>query len=100
MLIETHDMIKPHANMSQPTLLLAQTFGDLTTPYKPQHPEDEDDASLTAPPPMEFYHTLAHYFEKRTFEAGATIWRQGDPCDFLIVLECDSGNDPAWYGGR
>ncbi|KAI8332373.1 sulfate transporter family-domain-containing protein [Chlamydoabsidia padenii] len=81
LLQETHDMIKPHANMSQPTLLLAQTFGDLMSSYQ------DHQSSLSSPPPMEFYHTLAHYFEKRTYEAGATIWRQGDPCHFLIVLE-------------
>ncbi|CAO3593500.1 unnamed protein product [Absidia cylindrospora] len=81
LLQESQDLIKPHANMSQPTLILAQALGDLAAASQ-HHAED----TLTMPG-MEFYHGLGQYFERWTYDAGQTIWRQGDACDFLIVLE-------------
>ncbi|KAI8089044.1 sulfate transporter family-domain-containing protein [Halteromyces radiatus] len=78
LLQETHEIVKPHSNMSQPTLILAQSLGDLTSGT------DNDNMNN---PPMEFYHTLGQYFERCTYEKGQTIWRQDDTCDFLIVLE-------------
>ncbi|PHZ17358.1 uncharacterized protein RHIMIDRAFT_195513 [Rhizopus microsporus ATCC 52813] len=59
-----------HSNATQPTLILVQTFGDIS-----------DNVSV------EFFHKLSRYFERATVKKGELIYNQGDTCDSLIVLE-------------
>ncbi|KAF7726256.1 hypothetical protein EC973_008966 [Apophysomyces ossiformis] len=68
--IDTHTS-QIHANMSQPTQLLVQALGDLTE----------------RPCPVEFFHRLGSYFEREPVTRGKTLWREGDPCDYLLLLE-------------
>lgn len=60
-----------HKNFPQPTLLLMQAFSDLS----------EQDI------PVEFYHKLGTYLESTTYARGQVVWKEGDPCDCLVVLE-------------
>ncbi|KAG1325361.1 hypothetical protein G6F62_008592 [Rhizopus arrhizus] len=59
-----------HSNTTQPTLILVQTFGEIFP-----------DVSV------EFFHKLSRYFERATVEKGRMIYQEGDPCDYLLVLE-------------
>ncbi|KAI9247323.1 sulfate transporter family-domain-containing protein [Sporodiniella umbellata] len=59
-----------HNNTTQPTLILVQTFGEIFP-----------DVSF------EFFHKLSRYFQRSTVEKGKTLYREGDPCDFLLILE-------------
>lgn len=36
---------------------------------------------------VEFFHKLSRYFERATVEKGRMIYQEGDPCDYLLVLE-------------
>ncbi|KAG0179008.1 hypothetical protein DFQ29_002720 [Apophysomyces sp. BC1021] len=60
-----------HSNMSQPTQLLVQALGDLTD----------------RPCPVEFFHKLGTYFQRVTIPRGRILWREGDVCDYLLLLE-------------
>ncbi|KAI9304619.1 sulfate transporter family-domain-containing protein [Cunninghamella echinulata] len=60
-----------YSNMSQPTAILSHSLGELSD----------------QPIPVEFFHELGKYFERCTYQEGETIWHEGDPCEFLIVLE-------------
>ncbi|RCI01777.1 hypothetical protein CU098_010414, partial [Rhizopus stolonifer] len=68
-IIESHTPLV-HSNTTQPTLILVQTFGEIFP-----------DASF------EFFHKLSRYFERDTVEKGRMIYREGDPCDYLLILE-------------
>jgi SulP family sulfate permease len=68
--VETHIPIV-HSNTTQPTLILVQAFGEISH------------GSV----PIEFFHKLSKYFERAVSDKGQTIYREGDPCDCLIVLE-------------
>lgn len=68
-IIESHTPLV-HSNTTQPTLILVQTFGEIFP-----------DASF------EFFHKLSRYFERATVEKGRMIYREGDPCDYLLILE-------------
>ena len=37
--------------------------------------------------PIEFFHKLSKYFERATCDRGYTVYREGDACDHLLVLE-------------
>lgn len=60
-----------HKNTTQPTLILVQTFGEINN----------------GETPLEFFHKLSKYFERSTCDKGNTLYREGDPCDYLLVLE-------------
>ncbi|KAI8369316.1 sulfate transporter family-domain-containing protein [Radiomyces spectabilis] len=60
-----------HSNMTQPMMILVQTYSELS--------------SETVP--VEFYHKLATYFERMTLRRGQVLYREGDPCDYMLVLE-------------
>ncbi|CAO3628038.1 unnamed protein product [Cunninghamella blakesleeana] len=60
-----------YSNMSQPTAILSHSLGELSD----------------QPIPVEFFHELGKYFERCTYQEGEAIWQEGDPCEFLIVLE-------------
>ncbi|KAI8986485.1 sulfate transporter family-domain-containing protein [Pilobolus umbonatus] len=60
-----------HSNATQPTLILTQVFGEISQENIP----------------VEFFHRLSRYFERRTTKAGHTVYREGDPCSFLLILE-------------
>ncbi|KAI8878825.1 hypothetical protein K501DRAFT_195014 [Backusella circina FSU 941] len=60
-----------HSNMAQPALVLIQTFADI------------GHGDL----PVDFFHRLGVYFERTACTKGSTIYREGDPCEFLLVLE-------------
>ncbi|KAI8975767.1 sulfate transporter family-domain-containing protein [Mycotypha africana] len=59
-----------HKNTVQPTLILVQAFGEI-------------DKGKT---PIDFFHKLSQYFERGTCEKGY-LYREGDPCDYLLILE-------------
>lgn len=60
-----------HSNTTQPTLILVQAFGEIGNGNVP----------------IEFFHKLSKYFERTTCDKGHTVYREGDPCDHLLVLE-------------
>ncbi|KAI8091871.1 sulfate transporter family-domain-containing protein [Thamnidium elegans] len=60
-----------HSNTTQPTLILVQAFGEI----------GHGDVGI------EFFHKLSKYFERATCDKGESIYREGDPCDHLLVLE-------------
>jgi SulP family sulfate permease len=60
-----------HKNTSQPTLILVQTFGEI----------QQGKISI------EFFHKLSRYFERQVSETGQVLYKEGDPCDYLLVLE-------------
>lgn len=68
--IETHSPAI-HKNTTQPTLILVQAFGEINN----------------CETPLEFFHQLSKYFERSTCDKGNTLYREGDPCDYLLVLE-------------
>ncbi|KAL7327363.1 hypothetical protein PS15p_205803 [Mucor circinelloides] len=60
-----------HKNTTQPTLILVQAFGEINN----------------GETPLEFFHKLSKYFERSTCDKGNTLYREADPCDYLLVLE-------------
>lgn len=60
-----------HKNTSQPTLILVQTFGEIPNGKLP----------------LEIFHKLSKYFERQTAERGDVLYKEGGPCDYLLVLE-------------
>ncbi|CEP12142.1 hypothetical protein [Parasitella parasitica] len=60
-----------HKNTTQPTLILVQAFGEINN----------------GETPLEFFHKLSKFFERNTCDKGSTLYREGDPCDYLLVLE-------------
>lgn len=60
-----------HINTTQPTLILVQAFGEINNGQTP----------------LEFFHKLSQYFERVTCDKGDMLYREGDPCDYLLVLE-------------
>ncbi|KAI8064595.1 sulfate transporter family-domain-containing protein [Gongronella butleri] len=75
---DTPEANKAYANLTQPTLILLKSLGELANVNKTTH----GDAV-----PLEFFHQLGRYFERWTCDKGQAIWRQGDVCEFLIVVE-------------
>ncbi|OBZ83165.1 Uncharacterized protein C24H6.11c [Choanephora cucurbitarum] len=60
-----------HKNTSQPTLILVQTFGEIK----------QGKTSI------EFFHKLSKYFERVTAKKNDTLYHEGDPCEYLLILE-------------
>lgn len=60
-----------HSNTTQPILILVQAFGEIG------HGKID----------IEFFHKLSKYFERATCNKGENIYREGDPCDHLLILE-------------
>lgn len=69
-MIETSNPVI-HKNTTQPTLILVQAFSEINN----------------CQTPLEFFHKLSQYFERATSDKGETLYREGDPCDYLLVLE-------------
>ncbi|KAI7894467.1 sulfate transporter family-domain-containing protein [Mucor mucedo] len=67
---EAHSPIV-HSNTTQPTLILVQAFGEI----------GQGNVQI------EFFHKLSKYFERTTCDKDHTIYREGDPCEYLLVLE-------------
>ncbi|ORX53479.1 hypothetical protein DM01DRAFT_1287822 [Hesseltinella vesiculosa] len=73
-----HEIVKTHANLTQPTLILTKSLGELARTTDQQPGPDVT---------VDFFHRLGHYFERWACEKGQVIWQKDDDCGYLLVLE-------------